>query len=62
MLGVPGEDLDKVLHYYKEAHPYYNQDVIVVGSQELAALAALELHWNQARSPWWHRGGEISSK
>jgi thioredoxin reductase (NADPH) len=60
LLGVPGEDLDKVLHYYKEAHPYYNQDVIVVGAKNSAAIAALELHWNQARVTLVHRGAEIS--
>jgi thioredoxin reductase (NADPH) len=60
MLGVPGEDLDKVLHYYKEAHPYYNQDVIVVGAKNSAAIAALELHWYQARVTLVHRGGEIA--
>ena len=60
LLGVPGEDLDKVLHYYKEAHPYYDQDVIVVGAKNSAAIAALELHWNQARVTLVHRGGEIA--
>jgi len=60
LLGVPGEDLDKVLHYYKEAHAYYNQAVIVVGAKNSAAIAALELHWNQARVTLVHRGGEIS--
>ncbi|HTM48214.1 MAG TPA: YpdA family putative bacillithiol disulfide reductase, partial [Bryobacteraceae bacterium] len=60
LLGVPGENLPKVLHYYKEAHPYYNQDVIVVGAKNSAAIAALELHWNQARVTLVHRGGEIS--
>src|SRR5215471_6862971 len=29
MLGIPGEELEKVLHYYKEPHPYYNCDVAV---------------------------------
>ena len=62
LLGVPGEDLDKVLHYYKEAHPYYNQDVIVVGAKNSAAIAALELHWNQARVTLVHRGGGISDR
>jgi thioredoxin reductase len=32
-LNVPGEDLPKVIHYYKEAHPYYNHDVLVVGAR-----------------------------
>jgi thioredoxin reductase (NADPH) len=60
MLGVPGEDSPKVIHYYKEAHPYYNQDVIVVGAKNSAAIAALELYWNQARVTLVHRGAEIS--
>src|SRR5699024_12517947 len=32
-LGVPGEQLSKVTHYFKEAHPYYNQDVVVIGGK-----------------------------
>jgi thioredoxin reductase (NADPH) len=59
-LGIPGEDSDKVIHYYKEAHPYYNQDVIVVGAKNSAAIAALELYWNQARVTLVHRGAGIS--
>ena len=43
LLNVPGEDLPKVIHYYKEAHPYYNHDVLVVGAKNSAAIAALEL-------------------
>jgi len=61
-LDVPGEELDKVLHYYKEPHPYYNHDVAVVGAQNSAAIAALELHWTGARVTLIHRGEGISSK
>lgn len=61
-LEVPGEDLDKVIHYYKEAHPYYNHDVVVVGAKNSAAIAALELHWTGARVTLIHRGGEMSGK
>ena len=49
MLNVPGEELDKVIHYYKEPHPYYNHDVLVVGAKNSAAIAALELFWTGAR-------------
>ncbi len=56
LLGVPGEELPKVIHYYKEAHPYYNHDVLVVGGKNSAAIAALELHWNGARVTLVHRG------
>ncbi|MCC7176239.1 MAG: YpdA family putative bacillithiol disulfide reductase [Bryobacterales bacterium] len=49
LLNVPGEELDKVLHYYREPHPYFNQDVAVIGAKNSAAIAALELHWAGAR-------------
>jgi thioredoxin reductase (NADPH) len=62
MLNVPGEDLHKVLHYYKEPHPYYNHDVVVVGAKNSAAIAALELFWTGARVTLIHRGPGISNK
>lgn len=58
-LEVPGEELPKVIHYYKEAHPYYDQDVLVVGAKNSAALAALELWWTGARVTLVHRGEGI---
>ncbi|HXA52992.1 MAG TPA: YpdA family putative bacillithiol disulfide reductase [Candidatus Acidoferrum sp.] len=60
-LHVPGEDLPKVRHYYKEAHPFYNQDVAVIGAKNSAAIAALELFWTQARVTLIHRGAGISN-
>src|ERR1017187_6028282 len=60
LLNVPGEELDKVIHYYKEAHPYYNQDVAVIGPKNSAAIAALELYWTGARVTLIHRGPGIS--
>jgi thioredoxin reductase (NADPH) len=60
LLNVPGEELEKVIHYYKEAHPYYNQDVAVIGAKNSAAIAALELHWTGARVTLIHRGAAIS--
>jgi thioredoxin reductase (NADPH) len=62
LLDVPGENLAKVIHYYKEAHPYYNHDVLVVGAKNSAAIAALELHWYGARVTMVHRGEGISSR
>jgi bacillithiol disulfide reductase len=62
LLNVPGEDLPKVLHYYKEPHPYYNQDVAVVGAKNSAAIAALELYWSGARVTLIHRGAGISDR
>lgn len=60
MLDTPGEELDKVLHYYKEPHPYYDHDVAVVGAKNSAAIAALELFWTGARVTLIHRGPAIS--
>ncbi|MGD1091333.1 MAG: YpdA family putative bacillithiol disulfide reductase [Bryobacteraceae bacterium] len=60
-LNVPGEDLPKVIHYYKEPHPYYNHDVLVVGAKNSAAIGALELHWSGARVTLVHRGEGIHS-
>ena len=62
LLGVPGEKLDKVIHYYKEPHPYYNHDVMVVGAKNSAAIAALELYWTGARVTLIHRGDRISDR
>ncbi len=59
LLNAPGEDLPKVIHYYKEPHPYYNQDVVVVGAKNSAAIAALELWWSGARVTLVHRGAEL---
>jgi thioredoxin reductase (NADPH) len=61
LLHVPGEDLPKVIHYYKEAHPYYNHDVVVVGAKNSAAIAALELFWTGARVTLVHRGASIAN-
>jgi thioredoxin reductase (NADPH) len=59
-LNVPGEGLNKVIHYYREAHPYYNHDVLLVGAKNSAAIAALELFWTGARVTLVHRGAGIS--
>lgn len=59
LLNIPGEDFPKVMHYYREPHPYYNQDVAVVGAKNSAAIAALELWWSGARVTLVHRGAEL---
>lgn len=59
LLNVPGENLPKVIHYYREPHPYYNHDVLVVGAKNSAAIAALELYWTGARVTLVHRGATM---
>ncbi|MDX1645691.1 MAG: YpdA family putative bacillithiol disulfide reductase [Longimicrobiales bacterium] len=58
-LDVPGEDLPKVRHYYKEPYPYYDQDVVVVGAGNSAVESALELFRNGARVTMVHFLEEI---
>jgi len=56
LMKIPGEDLSKVLHYYREPHPYFDTDVIVVGGKNSAAIASLELWRRGARVTLVHRG------
>ncbi len=55
-MNVPGEDLPKVLHYYREPHPFFGHDVLIVGGKNSAAIAALELWRHGARVTMVHRG------
>jgi thioredoxin reductase (NADPH) len=55
-LNIPGEDLPKVKHYYHEPHPYFAQDVLVIGGKNSAAIAALDLWRHGARVTLVHRG------
>jgi thioredoxin reductase (NADPH) len=58
-LDIPGEDLPKVKHYYNEPHPYFAQDVLVIGGKNSAAIAALDLWRHGARVTLVHRGAEL---
>jgi thioredoxin reductase (NADPH) len=40
-MGIPGEELSKVLHYYVDPHPYFEMDVVVIGGKNSAAIVAL---------------------
>lgn len=55
LMGIPGEDLPKVYHYYREPHPYYDMDVVVIGGKNSAAEAALDLWRHGARVTLVHR-------
>jgi len=60
-LGVPGEDLPHVSHYYGEPHPYYRRRVLIVGGGNSAAEAALEMYRAGAHVTLVHRGPELKS-
>ena len=51
LLNIPGEELPKVTHYYKEPHFYAMQKVVVVGASNSAVDAALET---------WRKGAEVT--
>jgi len=55
-LGVPGEDLPHVHHYFDEAHRSYGQDVVVIGGKNSAVEAALQLFRAGARTTIVYRG------
>ena len=58
-LGIPGEELSKVKHYYHEAHPFYGLKVLVIGGKNSAAIAALDLWRHGADVTLVHRGNEL---
>jgi thioredoxin reductase (NADPH) len=58
-LRIPGEDLPHVSHYFTDAHPYWSQDVVVIGAQNSAAEAALDLFRGGARVTMIHRGAGV---
>jgi thioredoxin reductase (NADPH) len=59
MLGIPGENLPHVSHYYTEPYAFYDRDVVVVGGKNSAAEAALDLFRGGARVTLVHRGSEM---
>jgi thioredoxin reductase (NADPH) len=61
MLGIRGEDLRHVSHYYTEPHPFYRKNVVVVGGNNSAAEAALDLYRTGARVTLVHRGRRLGA-
>ncbi|MEW9674696.1 YpdA family putative bacillithiol disulfide reductase [Lentibacillus sp. L22] len=59
-LNVPGEEKQKVVHYFKEGHPYFNKDVVVIGGKNSAVDATMELHKAGARITVLYRGSSYS--
>lgn len=62
LLNVPGENLSKVKHYFKEAHPYIMQKIIVVGASNSAVDAALEIYRKGGDVTMVVRGPEIGDR
>jgi thioredoxin reductase (NADPH) len=54
-MKIPGEQLPKVFHYYREPHPFFDCEVVVIGGKNSAAIAALELWRHGARVTIVHR-------
>jgi len=59
-MGIEGEDLPNVSHYFKEAHPYFQRKVIVIGGKNSAIDAALELERAGALVTVIYQGSEYS--
>lgn len=60
-LGIPGEQLDKVTHFFREAHPYTGMNVAIIGGSNSAIDAALELERVGAKVTIVYRGDTYSS-
>ena len=61
MLGIPGEDLPHVHHFYSEPHQHYRQRVVVVGGGNSAAESSLEMYRAGAHVTLIHRHAELKS-
>lgn len=59
-MNIPGEDLPKVFHYFKEGHEYFDCDVAVIGGKNSSIDAALELVKAGARVTVLYRGAAYS--
>ena len=60
LLGIPGEELPKVSHYYTDSHPFYRRKVAVIGGGNSAADASLDLYRHGAEVILIHREPQLS--
>jgi thioredoxin reductase (NADPH) len=58
-MDILGEDLPKVHHYFREPHPFFDMDVLVIGGKNSAAISALDLWRHGARVTLVHRGARM---
>lgn len=61
-LNIPGEELEKVSHYYKEPHFYANQKLAIIGASNSAIDAALECYRKGAEVTLIIRGDEVGQR
>ncbi len=61
LLGIPGEESEKVSHFFREAHPYTGMNVVIIGGSNSAIDAALELERVGAKVTIVYRGEDYSS-
>ena len=61
LMGISGEELPKVTHYYREPHPYSGCEVVVIGGANSAAISALDLYRHGARVTLVHWGPGIDA-
>ncbi len=62
MINAPGENLQKVSHYYKDAHFYAKQKIAIIGASNSAVDAALECYRKGADVTMIIRGKEIGKR
>ena len=62
MMNVPGEELLKVRHYYKDPHLYAFSNILVIGANNSAIDVALETYRKGAKVTLVIRSAEIGSK
>ncbi|MGL4523856.1 MAG: NAD(P)-binding domain-containing protein, partial [Bacilli bacterium] len=60
-MNIPGEQLEHVHHYFKEGHPYFQREVVVIGGKNSSVDAALELVKADANVTVLYRGNDYSS-
>src|SRR4030095_1542930 len=60
-LGIPGEDLPNVSHYYTEPYSFFDREVVIVEGRNSAAEAALDLFRGGARVTIVHRGPQMGA-
>jgi thioredoxin reductase (NADPH) len=61
LLNVPGENLPKVVHYYREPYAYVGQRVAVIGARNSAVKAALDCHRHGAQTTLIARSADVAA-